>query len=90
MIANDGMIVEEIIGFDRETGKPIKNRKEHPLLKHSSNLNRELIAFADAIEFSPKAQSRKQANSDLVESGENVITQILQNALHKHGGLTDD
>lgn len=82
MIAQDGMVVEDITGFDRSTGAPFTNKREHPLMKHASSLNKELLAFADSLEFSPKAQSRKQTDDKMIESGTNVVTSIMQRA-HK-------
>jgi hypothetical protein len=85
MIADEGMVVKEITGFDRQTGEPYTNKREHPLLKHASSLNKELLSFADAIEFSPKAQSRKQTDKDMAENGHMVVTSIMQHA-HKLRG----
>jgi hypothetical protein len=81
MIADEGMVIQEIVGFDRVTGAPLKNTKEHPLLKISSNLNRELIAFADSLEFSPKAQSRKKTDERVSENGREIFSSIMQDAL---------
>ena len=78
-IADEGMMLEDIIGFNESTGKPYTNKKEHPLLKTASSLNKELIAFADSIEFSPKAVNRKKAGDEPVK-GEDVIKSILQAA----------
>jgi hypothetical protein len=78
-IADEGMILEDIVGFSESTGKPYTNKKEHPLLKTASSLNKELIAFADSIEFSPKAVNRKKDDKDVGE-GINLIKNILQDA----------
>lgn len=90
MIADDGMTLRDIIGFDRSSGEPLYTTREHPLLKHASSLNNELIKFADAIEFSPKAQSRKQLDKDIVTDGKGMVTSILQNALKLRGDKEDD
>jgi len=85
MIADEGMTIKDIVGFDKNTGSPLYTTKDHPLLKHSSSFNKELLQFADAIEFSPKAQRRKQLDKDVVEDGKGIVTSILQNALKLRG-----
>jgi hypothetical protein len=90
MIAQEGMVIQDITGFDRDTGEPYYNKREHPLMKHATALNNELIKFADALEFSPKAQSRKKTDDKLVTDGQAIVTAIMQKSLKKRIGETED
>ena len=78
-----GSVVQDITGFDKETGEPFYNKREHPLMKHATALNNELIKFADSLEFSPKAQSRKKTNDQMVDDNRSIVSSIMQRALKK-------
>jgi hypothetical protein len=84
ILAEDGMVIDEIIGFDRE-GRPFRNSKPHPLLKNLSDINRELNAFAKTLQFSPEAQNKLKAD-ERIEDSANVIVSILKGAHAKRLG----
>lgn len=80
-IADEGMVVEDIMGF-RKDGSPFSNKRAHPLLKPLNDLGKELIAFAKALEFSPEALRKREVDTEIVD-GKQIISDILKQA-HKN------
>lgn len=78
-VSRDGMVMKSITGFTRD-GRPLYETKEHPLLKHISKLNDTIIKFSDALEFSPKAQTRKQGDEQAADTGRAIISSLIQAA----------
>jgi hypothetical protein len=85
-IADEGMVLKEIVGFDNKGGS-FKNKKPHPLLKNLSDINRELNNFAKSLQFSPEAQNKLNTDKEMNDSA-NVIAGILKDAHKKR--LADD
>lgn len=79
-IAEEGMLVDDIVGFDNKGGV-ISNKRAHQLLKPLSEFNKELIQFSKALVFSPDAIKRQAADEEVID-GAQVITEILKKA-HK-------
>lgn len=82
-IAEEGMVVEDIMGF-RQDGSPFSNKRAHPLLKPLNDLGKELIAFAKALEFSPEALRKREVDTEIVD-GKQIISDILKQAHQSRG-----
>lgn len=78
-IAQEGMVLDSVCGFTRD-GRPLYERKQHPLLTHINKLNDTIIKFSEALEFSPRAITRKKGEQDDRARDTSLVSALIQAA----------